>query len=218
MRSKESSKKVESCASGPTGEELKASQEDRIEKEARRICEGVRARLNSPENDRAEQEHFLEWTKSLTKYFTIEYKILLLAKEFDGPKFPAKVQSRDESYEHALAESYLTLAGYIGLTKYFRLVGEVASVFAETSKSFSDADLKKILLRTRSLLENEFAFQIAARLQDEDGNEVKDGANGQGGDRSHKDYYEVPVLNDFEETVREELEAIVRREGRLAIW
>lgn len=218
MLSRKSGKKVESCASRPNGEGLKGPQQDRIEKEAIRICEEIRARLDNRDNDRAEQERILEWTKTLSKHYTIEYKFLLLAKAFDGPKFPAKVQSRDQTYERALSENYLTLEGFIRLMRYSTVMGEVALLFAETSESFSDADLKKILVRTQSLLEHDFAFQIATRLEDENGNEVKDGANGYGGDRSDQDYYEVPVLNHFEETVRQELEAIVRREGRLAIW
>lgn len=214
MSGNKSGKQVESCATGPNGDGLKAPQEDWIEKEAIRISEGVRARLSNRDNVGAEEEHFLEWTKALSKHFTIQYKVLLLAKEYDGPKFPAKVESRDkDTYERALSDSYLTLEGFIGLTKYLRVMREVADFLAGTIESFSDADLQKILLRTRSLLETEFAFQITTRLKDEDGKQVKDGANGQG-----RDHYEVPVMNEFEKTVCQELEAIVRREGRLAVW
>lgn len=196
--------------------------EDRIEEEAMRICKEVRAHLKARQNDPSAKEDALDFIKALAGKSTISCKVQFYSRKSDNPIYPKRLKPAKDKLKDGIPreEDHRTLEDFLCFIRYLDIVTKARELAQESKESFSDKDREKLAVKVASRLRNDFSYTIKRRLEDRNGNLIHNIKHGQErmGARINGDCYEVPELNDFERAIRKQIENIVRRKARLAIW
>lgn len=189
-----------------------SNRDGRIMREATKFYECARAYILAHRNGQDSKEFAQDFINSLSESFSITYKVLFYVKDHHPPVYPKRLREKEsDDSDESMSDSYYTLEQFLSFMRYLGAIAKLKELAEVHSTKFNEEELEEICEAAYSRLHEDIFHGVQCRFEDLNGTPIEKEQRG-------KNWYEVPKLNSFEKAVRKELESIVRRKARLAIW